>query len=295
MQGHRKSSCAPPDSGEAAEEDVLGIEELPKNLRALKIASPDFIRNREEENKAFIRDRRRKSAAPAMVPSDTMLSLDTTSNEVVARLLQPGIFDNTRVDETESTSRIIHWKETITPEPSKKTKIRQIMPCTLVTPTPDSSFLLNAPRSFQKAESPDPVVKPGPPYNSEKETSPSVSRHPLSRSMSADQRGTFMSKLTDQSAATVHVIPKADAEAIQSQAASLKFITHLVMSDDKNDPQALLVLGRDGSSVKDLVRKVEEENRRVGVNSKKGNSNLKAVAGAVVMGAVGTWAGLAFS
>ena len=291
MQGHRKSSCASPDSGDK-EEDVLGIEELPMNLKALKIASPDFIRNREEENKAFIRDRRRKSAVPALVSSDTMLSLDTTSNEVVARLLQPGIFDDTRVDEAESTYRIFRWKETIPPVLSKTTKSRQVMPCTLVTPTPDSSFMFNTPRSFQKAESPEPVVKLSPP---EKGTSPPVSRQPLSRSMSADQRGIFMSRLTDQSAATVHVIPKADAETIQSQAASLNFITHLVTSDDKNDPQVLLVLGRDKSSVKDLVRKVEEENRRVVANSKKGHSNLKAVAGAVVMGAVGTWAGLAFS
>jgi hypothetical protein len=113
--------------------------------------------------------------------------------------------------------------------------------------------------------------------------------------MSSQQRDIFMSRLADQSAATIHVIPKVDAEAIQSQAASLNFITHLVMSDDKNDPQALLVLGRDESSVKDLVRKVEEENRRVVVNSKKGHPNLTAVAGAAVMGAVGTWAGLAFS
>jgi len=295
MQGHRKSSCAPEELGETAEEVFPGIEELPKNLKALKIASPDFIRNREEENRAFIRDRRRKLAAPAMVPSDTMLSLDTTSNEVVARLLQPGIFDNTKVDDAESTSRIFRWKENITTEPSKKTKTRQVMPCTLFTPTPDSSFLFDAPRSSQKAESPGPAVKPIPSYDSENETSPSVSRLPLSRSMSADQRDTFLSKLADQSSATVHIIPKADAEAIQSQAASLKFVTHLVMSEDKNDSQALLVLGRDRSSVKDLVRKVEEETKSVGVNPRKGHSSLKAVAGAVVMGAVGTWAGLAFS
>src|SRR5260221_7121900 len=64
MQGHRRSSCASPESGDK-EEDVLAIEELPMNLKALKIASPDFIRNREDENKAFIRDRRRKTAVPA--------------------------------------------------------------------------------------------------------------------------------------------------------------------------------------------------------------------------------------
>jgi hypothetical protein len=293
MQGHRKSSCAPLDSGDTVEEDVLGIDELPSTLKQLNIASPDFIRDREHQSKAFIRDRRRKSAASALIPSDTTSSLSTTSNEIVARLLQPGIFDNTRVED--ETSRIICWQETIAPESFKK--VRQVMPCTLVAPSPDSSFLrINPSRSFQKAESPDPTLKP---LELEKDASPSFSRHPLSRSMSAEQRDIFMSKLADQAAATIHVIPKVDAEVIQSQAVSLNFITHLVMNDDKNDSQALLVLGRDESSVKDLVRKVEEENEKAAVNSMTGqtksSSNLKAVAGAAVVGAVGTWAGLAFS
>lgn len=297
MQGHRKSSCSPIYSGET-DEDVQGINELPNNLKGLNIASPEFIRHRDEESKAFVRDRRRKSAVSALIPSDTALSLSTTSSEIVARLLQPGLFDNTREDETEETSRIIRWQETIAPE-SSKPKTRQLMPCTLVAPSPDSSFLAPSPsRSLQKVESPDltPTLVQA---EFEEQLPALIPRQPLSRSMSAEQRDIFISKLADESVATIHVVPKVDAEAIRSRAASLNFITHLVMNDDKDDLQALLVLGRDESSVKDLVRKVEEENKRSGVKPKKGqpksSSNLKAVAGAAVVGAVGTWAGLAFS
>ena len=276
MQGHRKSSCAPPDSGEGD----LGVEDLPKSLKALNIASPDFIRDREMESKAFIRDRRRKSTTPAIVASDTISSLSTASNEIVARLLEPGIFDDTRVeDEAENTSRIVRWKETIAPESSKKTNIRQVMPGTLVAPTPDSSFV-----TLQKAESSDPTQ--------------SILRQPLSRSMSVEQRNIFMSELAVQSAATLHVISREDADILQSQAASLNIITHLIISDDKNDSHSLLVVGRDKSSVRDLVRKVKEENRKaVSPNEDhlKSPPNLKTVAGAAMIGAVGTWAGLAFS
>jgi len=118
--------------------------------------------------------------------------------------------------------------------------------------------------------------------------------------MSAVERDLFVSRLADEAAATIYVIPKADVEDIRSEAASLKFITHIVMSDEKTDTQALLILGRSERAVQALLRKVEDENRKASENkaqegSVTATSALKAYAGGAVVGAVGAWAGLAFS
>jgi hypothetical protein len=117
----------------------------------------------------------------------------------------------------------------------------------------------------------------------------------LSRSMSAMERDLFIFQLSSQAAATSLVIPKADAEAVRNRATALKFTSQLVMNDDDDDPLAVLILGREESSVRNLVRKVEEAKKSAASCKETGSVAYKTAAGAALVGAVVSWAGLAFS
>lgn len=275
------------------------------------IASPGPL-GRDEETKAFIRNRRRSTQPAALARSESLLSLSTSSNEIVTRLMQPGMFDDPEGEDIEGKgkpSRIVRWQETIPATPlapnkamKSKTPARSPMPGTLIPPTPDSSFT-SSNASTTKGEIISATL-PEQNASSDLSSTPTSTRRtqPLSRTMSAVERDIFITKLSDEAAATIYIVPKADVEAIIAQATTLKFISHLVMNDDENDPQALLILGRNEPAVQALVRKVEKENEKAQLNKKgspskshHGPSTLKTAAGAAVIGAVGTWAGLAFS
>jgi len=280
-------------------------------LESMVIASPGPV-GRDEETKAFIRNRRRSTQPAALATSESLLSLSTSSKDIVARLMQPGIFDDTEKEgngDKGKTSKIVRWQETIptTPvAPNKtmkgKTPARSPMPGTLIPPTPDNSFTSNA--STTKGEIISTNLPEQNAANSDlASTSTSTRRaQPLSRTMSAVERNIFITKLSEEAAATIYIVPKADIEAIVAQATTLKFLSHLIMNDDENDPQALLILGRNESAVQALLQKVEKEHEKAHLNKKEsagqshhGPSTLKTAAGAAVIGAVGTWAGLAFS
>ena len=272
------------------------------------IASPGPL-GRDEETKAFIRNRRRSTQPAALAGSESLLSLSASSNEIVARLMQPGMFDDTEGEDAGGkgkASRIVRWQDTI-PATSNiamksKTPARSPMPGTLIPPTPDSSFT-SSNASTTKGE----IISANlPEQNASSDlssTSTSTRRgQPLSRTMSAVERDIFITKLSDEASATIYIVPKADVEAIVAQATTLKFISQLVMNDDENDPQALLILGRNEAAVHALLQKIEKENESPQLNKKgspskshHGPSTLKTAAGAAVIGAVGTWAGLAFS
>jgi hypothetical protein len=274
------------------------------------IASPGPL-GRDEETKAFIRNRRRSTQPAALARSESLLSLSTSSNEIVTRLMQPGMFDDPEREDLEGKgkpSRIVRWQETIPATPlapnkamKSKTPARSPMPGTLIPPTPNSSFT-SSNASTTKGEIISTTL-PEQNASSDLSSTPTPTRRaqPPSRTMSAVERDIFITKLSDEAAATIYIVPKADVEAIIAQATTLKFISHLVMNDDENDPQALLILGRNEPAVQALVRKVEKENEKAQLNKKgspgkrHGPSTLKTAAGAAVIGAVGTWAGLAFS
>lgn len=274
------------------------------------IASPGPL-GRDEETKAFIRNRRRSAQPAVLARSESLLSLSSSSDEIVARLMQPGMFDDTEGEDVGGkgkVSRIVRWEETIPSTPlapnkamKSKTPARSPMPGTLIPPTPDSSF------ASSNASTKGEIISANLPEqntSSDVSSTPTSTRRgqPLSRTMSAIERDIFITKLSDEAAATIYTVPKADVEAIVAQATTLKFISHIVMNDDENDPQALLILGRNEPAVQALVRKVEKENEKAQLNKKgspgkshNGPSTLKTAAGAAVIGAVGTWAGLAFS
>jgi len=292
MKGHPKSFCLDADSvKKVTAEDDEKEQPLTSVFKSMKLASPKppLLQQREEDNKAFIRERRRQSAAAALASSDTLLSVSTDSKEIMAQLFQPGT-SNSKPEDDEYVAIAATPKKSVTPH-------HHVMPGTLIPPTPDTSFKSDS-GSPRNMESPPKEIGAAPTSEDSASTVTVRRRQPLSRSMSSMERDSFMSNLAKQAAATIYVVPKVDAQGLQTQAAGLKYSTHLIINED--DPQALLILGRDESSVKALAQQIDEENRNAALNKNNrrtttGTSNLKAVAGAAVVGVVGTWAGLAFT
>lgn len=276
-------------------------------MESMAIRTPGPVAGREEEDKAFIRNRRRKSAQPT-VPHESLLSLSTETDELVNRLLQPGAFDNPGGNTLngESPSRIIRWQETIANSVSQnraaksQTPGRAIMPGTLIAPTPETSFASSQDPNLKAETISAPMTEPADdPYYESRESAPSNATErarPLARSMSSLEREIFISKLSDEASATIYIIPKADVDEIVAEAKSLQFIVYVNMSEDDNDSQALMILGREQKAVDALLKRVLDENVKARQTKQTpGRSSLKTAAGAAVVGAVGAWAGLAFS
>ncbi|KDR84117.1 hypothetical protein GALMADRAFT_236786 [Galerina marginata CBS 339.88] len=314
--GHPRSGCPYMDSPSKENKKNQNALEghLSVALESMAITSPSRVVERDEETKAFIRNRRRMSAQPPLGPSESLLSLTSSSNEIIARLTQPGMFDATSDDHNEvgimQRSRIVRWQETVAASPVKAMKrsnnaARTLMPGTLIPPTPETSF----------ASSHDPVPTKEEIVSAEcseasesmeidnvSTVTPSTATRrakPLTRTMSAMERDIFVSKLSDEACASIYIIPKVDVADIVAKAISLKFFTHIGLCDDDDDSQALVILGRDQHGVDALLRRMENENRKPPFNKSnspaKEPSTLKTAAGALVVGAVTTWAGLAFS
>ena len=311
--GHPRSGCPFVDDSPTKTQGKPD-NHLTEALGSMSLLSPAPIESKED--KAFIRNRRRLSAQPELVPSDSLLSLSTNSSEIVARLLQPGMFDDTDEDDNlgdkGKVSKVVRWQETIaasSPSPLKlKTPARSPMPGSLFPPTPESSF---ASARASDVEEISVVVRrsnvafANPDDASAQSTSTSTSTVeqralPLARSMSALQREVFMSQLEPEAKATLCVFDKTDIAAMYAKAVvQHKFVVQ-VMNNDENDSQALLVVGRDEEAVNALLRQVEAENERATAKLQSSkpesrSSKLGIAASGVVVGAVSAWAGLAFS
>ena len=107
-QGHPRSGC--PYSDSPLKEKQNNIEKGPvvatniiDTLGSMHITSTNP--ERVEDTKATIRSRRRSSIQPPqLAPGETLLSLSSDSQEIVERLLQPGMFD----DDTDDDDRDEH-------------------------------------------------------------------------------------------------------------------------------------------------------------------------------------------
>jgi hypothetical protein len=256
----------------------------------MHIASP--VRERDEDTKAEIRNRRRSSVRPAnLAPAESLMSLSSNSQEIVDRLLQPGMFDNdtdddgTAVDKKGKT-KIVKWQDTIIAT-SGNPKTRVKMPGALSSPSPYSSTAsVKKPNNADTSKSLLSTINPN-----ESDILTNTPRHPqpLIRSMSLEQREDFVSNLRTASDATVYIVPSADIRDIQTSAVKLGFHAKIIVSADDKDPEALLVLGGEEKSVQTLFNRVEKESK------KPSAGRLRVAAGGAVVGAVGAWAGLAFS
>ena len=243
-------------------------------------------------------------------------------------LLSPFKFDDTDEEDRGDKGKIakvVRWQETIstsapTKTPSKpKTPSRSPMPGSLFPPTPESSFASALTSDLEESsvvviqQSNIVLANPSVAEQSDDASAHSIStieQHqplPLARSMSASQREIFMSKLNTEAKATLCIFDKTDIAAMYAKAVTLHKFVIQVMSEDKNDSQALLIVGQDEEAVHALLRQVEAEKRRAKATLKEvqnqpannknesRSSKLGMAAGGVVVGAVGAWAGLAFT
>ena len=250
----------------------------------MQLESPS--RGRDEDTKAVLRDRRKSKNQ--VVPSQTLLSLSASSQNIVENLLQPGLL----CDDDNHPARNVQWQESLLATPVKP-KPRVKMPGSLFDPSIDSSQ--SQASSGNKQESPvvieqDQLTQPA--TEADFPSPSSTARHPpqpLVRSMSIEQRDAFLSDLTQTSGAIAHVVPAGDVHNLQASAIKIGFHARVVVNKDKLNTEAVLVLGRDERAVQRLYEKVEMERKQ------GSTSRLGAAAGGAMVGAVGAFAGLAFS
>ncbi|KJA16811.1 hypothetical protein HYPSUDRAFT_147184 [Hypholoma sublateritium FD-334 SS-4] len=272
--------------------------------------------------KVAIRNRRRPCQAPLI---QNELSLSTNPKKIVDCFSQPGAVDGDGDEYVVASkgARMVRWQDLVSTANANpvavnktmksKTSVRSLMPGTLIPPSPESSSAGCPSASFLKQESPSvSSMCPSEQLGKDSEESEDLAsnsddcapseltvrrRHAasLSRTKSPVERDIFVSKLSGEAPATIYIIPKAEVDIVFKQAVSLQFIAELVMNKDDDDPNALIILGREEKAVKMLLRKVETKNGKAQAAKYKGLSTLRAVAGAVVVGAVGAWAGLAFT
>ncbi|KAG6844529.1 hypothetical protein H0H87_006185 [Tephrocybe sp. NHM501043] len=247
-------------------------------LSSMQLQSPTH----DQDDSAIIRQRRRSSHA--LAPTESLVSLDTESQEIVERLLRPGMFDKLiDYDETpEITGKVVQWQESLTPTRSKRSRIK--MPGSMASPSPYSS------QESIKLEEPALLASPSDaePVHLDSST-PLITRstRPPARSMSTEQRETFLKSLSESSGATVCLVSREDIHKQHAEAIKIGFHARIALGKDDRDTQGLLVMGRDEAAVKRLYEQVLVERKK--------SSGFRVAAGGAVVGAVGAFAGLAFA
>jgi len=137
-------------------------------------------------------------------------------------------------------------------------------------------------------------------------SSTSISASPLQRSQTQEQRQLFLASLSQTSPASVYIYKRQDVDEVKVSAAAAKLHVRSIYSEDKEEEDVLLVIGSDLSAVEKLIeeltKSIEDPNPNTANNisntagrTSSVSSTFKAIASGAIMGALGTWAGLAFS
>lgn len=253
-----------------------------------------------------IQNRRRRSSVnprAAVVPDATVASFSTTSLEIVAQMLKPGILSDESVDGEDRSTSIVRWQETLlNASIGKKVK----MPGALDTPSPDSSFhsepagddpYLGKEEALMHmdvdASSPSPALT-----DQDMTTAPNSHRTtpaPLSRSMSMVEREAFIDNLTHTyaSKAVIHIVPKLDIAIIQHSAGKIGLHNRVIVENSGDD--GWLILGNDEKAVQRLFNRVKAGLDREANVREGGTSGLTVAAGGAIVGGLATFTGLAFS
>ncbi|KII94655.1 hypothetical protein PLICRDRAFT_187130 [Plicaturopsis crispa FD-325 SS-3] len=221
---------------------------------------------------------RRRASTPVAAEAQSLASLSTDSSQIVRNLLVKGITRDT-VDEAERADVTARWQERIA-TPSKresKAAVRARMPGTLNTPDP--SFW----QSTQQTQQDEDETK----THHDRSTDTVARPRPLARSMSVEERQNFLEGLKDTAKAapaTVYSLAVDEIAATQQSAAKIGFHSRALKGEDGD---GLLIIGCDEAAVCALFDRLKNPTKQGGA--------MRAVAGGAAMGAIGTWAGLAFS
>jgi hypothetical protein len=300
--GHPRQGCPFADSPLNRQATELNIvddpEQITNDFDSMHIRPPEL----DEEEK---RNRRRSSLnKQPRVPDASLASLSTNSSEIISKLLTPGIMDNPSNDETDRRRKNVSQRQAglvartkVKSEKNGTVNVaRTIMPGTLRTPSP-SFYQLESTQNSCKTECQDDEAT-----QTQIQTFFAASDHchPLVRSSSVEEREAFLAELSSSTSAppaTVYALPMSDIPAIKKSAEKIGFHSRVVESRTNNQ-DGWLILGHDLSAVTTLQKELEA-NRDAGGQPNAGNKNqeskLKVAAGGVVVGAVATWTGLAFS
>ncbi|KAI9447923.1 hypothetical protein H4582DRAFT_38629 [Lactarius indigo] len=216
----------------------------------------------------------------------TLASLSTESNNILNRLIQPEntCEDFSLADGDVGTGSTPEFQQSPSASSRPPFKEGRMMPGTLVTQAP--SFLTEA-APLRETSQPNchldskaSIAMPPP-----KGTPP-----PLVRSLSVEERATFLDGLSELSRgppATVYSIHVLELQHMVESATKLGFHTGVVLPKTGPREEGLLILGRDARAVEDLAARLSQEGPK--------QSGVRAIASGVVAGAVATFTGLALA
>ncbi|KAJ3814021.1 hypothetical protein F5876DRAFT_62673 [Lentinula aff. lateritia] len=246
-----------------------------------------------EDTKQVIRERRRSEKATALAHSQTLQSL--SDSDLEALLLPAGrdVSDDEKGGETEEED---HWKDRIEMlSAGGDIPTRAIMPGTLVTPSPWSSF------ASIPEENKHGIVQTSSPSNASSSSTETISveivspssataPRPLARTMSMEERAGFIAHLEELSSAKAYVLSRADLTELRGRAPKGLYTRFLM---DEEAGRNVLVVGRDELDTERLYQTLDAEKQQT-MYATRGVS-MKSAAGGAVFGAVATFTGLAFA
>lgn len=253
--GHPRSGCPYTDfsSPAASKHDGLEPKEITDKLNALSITQTPP--NADEQEK---RQRRRSSGAQKLLVNPTLDSLPSEANDVVEKLLRPGLLDET-IPEDKLDVDIPQWRDN------------------LGAPTKTKASSIHDKRSAaQEKRGQVTEIKP------------------LERTLSMEERDNFLGELVKTSlAASVFSLEVDQVEAIQQSARKVGLHARVFTPGEQpqNRRTCWLVLGRDEKAVKKLFDTVRTGSLPEGLQTR---CWVAGGAGAVA-GALATWTGLALA
>ncbi|KIY70391.1 hypothetical protein CYLTODRAFT_187789 [Cylindrobasidium torrendii FP15055 ss-10] len=298
--GHPRSGC--PDSTPTKEDDDVLVQKMsdisfnstasPRasaRLAKAKVLVPplDWALEDTDAAKRTRRRQSRQSAAP-LEPTESLSSIPSDTSEIMRSLVSPADGSDTEIEEVQASptkrrigeNKAVHWKS---PKARKSGVKKELMPCTLIAPTPESSFASSSGSLIVR------YIEP-----SETSSARSSSVASSQSSSSSTEPLSFIDMLGKRYSSTqARMLPKEDIMSIEREALEHGLHTRRVAADEA-DSQQLLVIGQDPADTQRFCEALKDKENE---DNKKGGrgSVLKSVAGGLVVGAVGAVAALAYA
>ncbi|KAK7049763.1 hypothetical protein VNI00_005794 [Paramarasmius palmivorus] len=258
-----------------------------------------------EDTKAVIRERRRseRAARTSLSKPDDLASLDSASAEVVKNLLIPNLGDTD--DETvegQKPGKTVHWDRSLGEEQissngktTKEKKLRIPMPCSFHDPSPYSSTaslrLEDASTAIDdKSAVAVSVSSQGSTTSVDSDSTPKA--RALSRTMSMEERQSFLDQLNRLVTVQQYQLSNADAKDIRPPKG---LYTRLIPADEAHPEENILIVGQDETEVEKVYQTRKNEREANLRKDRRGSGGFRAVAGGALVGAVATFTGLAYA
>ena len=325
-RGHPRSGC--PDITRSKDINtnptkVKLQENLSQALESMYLdpSVPAYDQAETEESRG-----RHSTEARALRPSDTLVSISPSAEDILHHLTRPGFFSQVTASKDDDDSKPSEGQSNTTLDNTTLDKLKMnsgpqiLMPGTLKAPSwessieglPDAEIVEKMPpvrnslgiqTSFRDSDCDTVTAR----LQSDPSSPVSIPALPLQRSQTQEQRQLFLSSLSQASPASVYIHKRQDVDEVKVSAQAAKLHVQPIYSESEEEEDVLLVIGSDLSAVEELTEgltksiqdpKPNTANICATASSTKGlssSSAFKAIASGAIMGAIGTWAGLAFS